>query len=795
MAKQLKIFYAHPYQPPSITETISKAILKIKGSNVAKQKNIEIKPWTDNRISGTSLITSVLKQIDRHNVFACDLTYQNNNVNFELGYAVAKYKRVFTSLNSSIEDADRTYRRIHFPLLGMAYATYENHESLADALLEEKPWDSLDQTLLDKRYRQPMPRPEHPTVMYIMPPLNSDSVIAVQEEFRNSIFRDSIIVDNPNEYSSQTLDWYAEKLLTADSVVIHFLSTEHTGYAAHNYKASIVAGLAHGFGRPLIMLAHNPYLSPLDYEKWLSVHDTAEACVSITRKWLDDFRPKLTHRRSSRSKVDGLASTKLDLRSLFLGEPVAEHEADRLHEYFVDTSSYHQAMKGPLTILVGRRGTGKTAILYAIRSDMLKTTGHHVTVLKPIGYETHGLIRVLEEVRHRSERGFLIESLWKYLVYSEIASNVAATILGRPVYQVQSQEDKDFLTYYTSNSSIFSPPFSERIDSAVSSLEGLGEIVEARDQRLKISENLHTSRINELRRHLGNVLAETESLTLLIDGLDEPWGPGEHINHLSELIAGLLGLVQSIPNDFRRSSSKVKSIDTKITVSLRSDIFAFIQHLIPEQDKLPITRVTWSDPESLLRVLEERMLHGAPITRNAGEVWDELFPARVVGVTPQDFILRTALPRPRDIIHLVKAAVSIAINRRHEKVLPDDLLTARGQYSQYAFDSILKEDDPSKAKLETLLYEFAGLGRKLDKSRIESIFASAGIEKDDTEFYLDLLCDISFLGIETKDTPRYSRDEEERRTLRNIARVLANRDERSEEFEINPAFYQVLQIE
>ena len=591
------------------------------------------------------------------------------------------------------------------------------------------------------------------------------------------------------------LDWYAEKLLSADVFVVHLLSTDHADRRDHNLKASIVAGLAQGFGRPMLMLAHAPYESPVDYDQWLKVHDTAESCLTVTKTWLDSVSVNLPHRRPRRQQAVPSPSARLDLRSLFLGDPVAEHESDRLFEYFVETASYYQALEGPLTILVGRRGTGKTAILYAIRSEISKSRDDHVTVIKPIGYETHGLIRVLRDVSHRSERGFLIESLWKYLIYSEIATSVATAITSRPIYHVRTAEEDAFLDYYESNSRLLSPPFSERIDNAVSSLEGVGDINQASEQRLKISENLHNSMINHLRRHLGTVLANKKNLALLIDGLDEPWGPGEHAGHLAELIAGLLGVSRFIPDDFKRSDDKVRPVDTTITVLLRSDIFAFIQHLLPEQDKMPIVQVTWNDPELLLRVLEERMLYNAPRERAASAVWEGIFPASVVGVTSQEFILRTALPRPRDLIHLVKAAVNIAINRGHDKVFPDDLLSARSQYSQYAFNSILKEDDPVKGRLEAVLYEFAGTGKRLLREDVESLFTTAGVELKDSDFYFNLLCDINFLAIETATGFHYSRDEEERRTLRNIARVIAAREGRSEMFEVNPAFYQVLQIE
>ena len=218
------------------------------------------------------------------------------------------------------------------------------------------------------------------------------------------------------------------------------------------------------------------------------------------------------------------------------------------------------------------------------------------------------------------------------MIYSEIANSVATEIVSRSIYHGRAPEENAFLAYCERNSRVLSPPFSERIDKAVASLDGIGDISQASEQRLKISENLHSSMINDLRRHLGIVLASKKSLTLLIDGLDEPWGPGEHAGHLADLIAGLLGVSQFIPNDFRRSDDRVKSVNATITILLRSDIFSFIQHLLPEQDKLPIVQVTWNDQELLLRVLEERMLYDAPRERSASAVWEGIFPDSVVGV-------------------------------------------------------------------------------------------------------------------------------------------------------------------
>ena len=287
MPSQVKVFYAYPNYPPGIGETIASALSKLNEISDIKRNSVRFTKWTDNPVAGSRLIRTVLSQIDRSQIFSCDLTYPNLNVSFELGYAIARFKRIFTTLNPSIADADKNYRRIYFSSLNMGYAEYDNHENLADRFLSEKPWQSLDQTLLDGRYRQRVPRPENPTVMYLKPPANTDSVLATTEELKRSIFADSIIIDDPNEYSSQMLDWYAEKLLIADAIVVHLLSTDHVDHKDHNLKASIVAGLAQGFGRPMVMLAHAPYESPVDYDQWLKVHDTADSCATVTKTWLE----------------------------------------------------------------------------------------------------------------------------------------------------------------------------------------------------------------------------------------------------------------------------------------------------------------------------------------------------------------------------------------------------------------------------------------------------------------------------------------------------------------------------
>ena len=173
MPKQARVFYAYPNHPPDVGETITSTIDKLKAHSELKQKNIRFRPWTDNPVSGRRLISAITGQIDRSHVFACDLTYPNPNVNFELGFAIARFKRIFASLSPTINEVERNYKRIYSSLLNIGYSEYVNHEELVEALLMARPWDSLQQTLLENRHREQIPRLEKPTLMYVKPPHNS----------------------------------------------------------------------------------------------------------------------------------------------------------------------------------------------------------------------------------------------------------------------------------------------------------------------------------------------------------------------------------------------------------------------------------------------------------------------------------------------------------------------------------------------------------------------------------------------------------------------------------------------
>ncbi len=89
------------------------------------------------------------------------------------------------------------------------------------------------------------------------------------------------------------------------------------------------------------------------------------------------------------------------LEKLNIGDLAAENEIKGLKSYFVPTGQYNEAKRGRARLIVGRKGAGKTAIFYSIRSTYKPSKAHLVLDLKPEGHQFVKLREaVLETVYH-----------------------------------------------------------------------------------------------------------------------------------------------------------------------------------------------------------------------------------------------------------------------------------------------------------------------------------------------------------------------------------------------------------
>jgi hypothetical protein len=280
--------------------------------------------------------------------------------------------------------------------------------------------------------------------------------------------------------------------------------------------------------------------------------------------------------------------------------------------------------------------------------------------------------------------------------------------------------------------------------------------------------------ISKLRIALGKALKSVRRVAVLVDNLDKAWDRRSDLPTLAEFLLALLGSASRVQTDFGRADSRRDRVDISLAIFLRSDIFSELMDVVREPDKMKYVKLAWNDTEMLLRVIEERFSGPTSGGIVPSEMWRRYFCPTVSGVETRTDLVAQILPRPRDLLYLTKAAIATAVNRGHTKVEESDILEARKQYSQYALDSILVEEDVNSAPLEEVLYEFIGSSARLSELELERVLSQAKVSIDQRDGMIDQLCCLSFLGVETSDGEfRFANDPQEHRKNLVLARRLA----------------------
>uniref|UniRef100_UPI002ABDB9B1 P-loop ATPase, Sll1717 family n=1 Tax=Priestia megaterium TaxID=1404 RepID=UPI002ABDB9B1 len=779
--KNKKAFYAYASNGKDLLEDIHEAVKIINDS-----KGITITTWEDLAISGKSIIKGILRAIDECDLFICDLTYLNFNVLYELGYAISKEKKIWITLNKSHAKAVANYRTLK-SITTIGYAGYENSKELANTFFSEAPHE-YSESIDIKSSQVDITR----NLIYLTCEKNTSASNKVSSLIKKSSLPQKM--DDPYE-GNQPLSWYLNVLPNALGVVIHF----HTKDSEEENpiitaRKALVAGMSKGWGLKTLLLAHEPFQAPLDYQDLLKIHSSADECETYFKEWFDpvlaDYKSLEEDYTEYKSEQKALGK----LSSLIIGDYVAENENHDLVEYFLETAEYKEALNSQQVLFVGRKGTGKTANLIKLKNELSADKRNFIIPIQPQGHEFEGILNIFTKLRNEAEQGHLIESIWKCLIYTEMAKQYFEYLDALPLHHQRSKQEEEFFEFVKKNERLINADFTLRLDNIISSLSNLTQSQSMEEQRLKVSEYLHDTVIKQLRDHLGNILENKEKVTILIDNLDKNWNDNAEIEKLSHLLFGLLNVAHKITDEFHKSSYKHLKVNLSLIVFIRSDIFSRLMSFASERDKIPTKHLSWSEPLLLFRVIENRIQYSRDGITSPEALWDQYFCKEIDGVPLKKFVTDLILPRPRDIIYLFKAALQEAINRGHSKVEEDDFKSAEYSYSEYALQSLFPENGGRIQDLESLFYEFAGENSIITHEQLEEYLEQSN--PDRTEELIEILCEMTFIGKEIQDDKfQYYSEKRPSKVINRLAQRLAERNSRSQRYKINPAFYAYLGIE
>jgi nucleoside 2-deoxyribosyltransferase len=124
MEKQT-IFFAYEGGHPENADAIKFGIKEFN----QHQSKLLAKTWEEMEVSGKIINKCITDEIDNCTIFACDLTYLNHNVLFELGYAIGKNKNLLIMLNDTIDGAKARYNNFNI-LKNVGYETFNNYKNV-----------------------------------------------------------------------------------------------------------------------------------------------------------------------------------------------------------------------------------------------------------------------------------------------------------------------------------------------------------------------------------------------------------------------------------------------------------------------------------------------------------------------------------------------------------------------------------------------------------------------------------------------------------------------------------------
>ena len=737
-----KGFFAYSSQPEFCEDAIENAITKINSGGVA-----QISSWKELRVNGKFIINEVLEAIDNADFFCADLTGINDNVLFEIGYAIGINKPVWLIFDTSHIESYRRYREIDF-FSSIGYSKYSNTTHIVSNFYTDKPYEQngayeeLNKNLTsydaNKKY----------AIIFLKNQVDTNYTDSIIKALREKKL--TYVLDDAVETKTQSISWYFVRLLEIPAVLAEFSTTERTGYAVQNSKCSLICGLSLGLGLKVLMVCEEPYATPLDYKQLLKKHKAPSECRANVDIFLDELKQDYFELSERRKKFKINRQERNVLQCINFGEFLAEHEGDKLRNYYIETTSSSNLIKNEYNVVVGRKGSGKTATLYYLEDYLGSDARNHVCTIKPICFELEGLLHILSTTPENFEKSYLIESAWKLLIYTEIAKSIYDKLKNKLIYAL-SDIEKDFLSFIEDNSEIFFTDFYERIEENLKRING--EVKESDDKELKVkvSEILHVKFLPKLRDQICSVY--DKNIYVLIDNLDKSWKKEAEIEYQSKWILGLLGLTIRITREFSSSKRNNKNNEFHLTIFLRSDIFQHILRYAREPDKIEYTKLKIEDKETLFRIIEERFAELSGDEFVYEDLWDKYMPNNVEGIDVKTFIFGNIIPRPRDIIFFFNKIKETAILRGHTAFTEEDVKDAYNEYSEWVFSSILVENGITIKQMEDFLYELVGESAILTFNDIISRANNAKINfknEDSKDKFIDHLVALSILGRETK---------------------------------------------
>jgi hypothetical protein len=397
----------------------------------------------------------------------------------------------------------------------------------------------------------------------------------------------------------------------------------------------------------------------------------------------------------------------------------ARAEADKymLDHAFVQTQNFEALTHTrDFNYVVGRRGTGKSALFLKLIEYIKKNKTGYVFSYAPKEYEQLSLKNKMEQLASSYQMARAITRVaWRISVLVDLTKNIQSH------YKYRQFKNTEYLNEFTKNNrGLFEYSSFRRVHEIIKDCSSTsGDVYEIPG---KIADKFQVERLTEEVEKLVNEIGSPHYV--LFDGLDEGWLP----EPISTAILGGLALCAS---DFRERNSEIC-----VLLFFRDNIFRSLQYFDGDFSRHiegNTLRLTW-DESSLFQLVAERLRASLSLkeVESDGRVWNRFAALELKNLNGFRVCLNYTLFRPRDIIVLLNETYLQVQKNGRQQIIQSDIEVSSKQISKNRLSDLLKEYSSVFPGLELLVNIFLSLKASQTYGEIVSLLDSV-IENENYE--------------------------------------------------------------
>ena len=767
-------FFAYPVHPDEIASTLRLAIARHNTLN----NTISLEPWEINDISGIPITNPIFEKISSAEYVAADITYLNENVAFEVGLAIGLNKRCLLFRSNSFEgDKDLAALVGVFDTLG--YEEYCNSDHLSTLLLDRTAFDVIPITC----------QINHKAPVYIVEPsrrTDAFGILVSRVKKARWMYRSF----NPGEDVRLAAMDAVRHVSQAAGVIAPLLAPDVIGQREHNIRAMFVAGLSTALEIPTLIVHTSEYIPPTDVRDLTKKFRHPDDIRDIVQ----EFSLSITEYTQRDDAL--LVNTGNILSNLRVGDPTAENEMTTLSEYYLVTDDFQRALRGEVNLVVGRKGSGKTALFVQLRNAKRTNRQNVVIDLKPEGYQ---LIKLKERVLdHLAEgaRQHLITAFWEYLLLLEITYKVLEKD------QRVHLRDHRLTEQYTKLRELYGASdltgegdFSERLVKLSDHLsENYGAIfskeTNSRITIEQVTEILYKHDIKALFDLLGKYLSLKEEVWLLFDNIDKSW----HVEGVTDtdifVLRCLIDASRKLEREFRKRKIEFRSV-----VFVRDDVYTLLMEGSADYGKEMRATLDWSDKALLSQVLMRRISNSLDDGSNGNipAIWNRIAVSHYCGETSIEYMIDRSLMRPRNLLKIFRYSLGYAINLGHERVEIEDIGRGVRTYSQDLITEVDRELTDVFPRARKLIYDFSEENSSFSNEELLTLVQLFGLDEAESQRVISFLLYYGIIGVQraSEDEPLYIYDVNYNIE---VLRVRIRKWQDATRYVVNPALWPALNV-